>query len=282
MLMVSSHHPASARRPASVIIIHRTLICWPQSRAVPGSVVASLSPMRSASILGGNPCASMIASVQPCGEPASSRSALRLSALMAIVPGSRANAGMMALFDALNVVHGEEERTAVEMGGLGERGGGHRLAGDVDTVLSWHAAHFGSYNKTYGPLGTAQRTLLDRRLRGSARLFPSDLSPALRRGIFLAAAPPIDVGGPGRGRRTQTFRSASSGSPCYSLRLAGAAGDCGISHSSVMTSTREQPDRSPLTVARADAHAPSRSRKAAAAMGDARFDEATMGHLLFL
>jgi hypothetical protein len=35
----------------------------------------------------------------------------------------------------LNVVHGEEERTAVEMGGLGERGGGHRLAGDVDTVL---------------------------------------------------------------------------------------------------------------------------------------------------
>jgi hypothetical protein len=60
----------------------------------------------------------------------------------------------------------------------------------MSILFSWHAAHFGSYNKTYGPLGTAQRTLLDRRLRGSARLFPSDLSPALRRGIFLAAAPP--------------------------------------------------------------------------------------------
>jgi hypothetical protein len=76
------YHPMSARRPASVIINQTTAICRLPARMVPGCLVARPSRTRAASNSALKPWASMIASVQPCGPPASSRSARYWSLLM--------------------------------------------------------------------------------------------------------------------------------------------------------------------------------------------------------
>jgi hypothetical protein len=63
--------PASASRAMSVILSRVTVIGRLPAYMIPGAAVASPSRTRSASSSVVKPCANMIASVQPCGEPAS-------------------------------------------------------------------------------------------------------------------------------------------------------------------------------------------------------------------
>jgi hypothetical protein len=74
------YHPASARRPASVILSHVTFIDRPPAWMLPGDAVASPSRTKRANISSVKPCASIIASVAPSGAPASKRSARCCSA----------------------------------------------------------------------------------------------------------------------------------------------------------------------------------------------------------
>jgi hypothetical protein len=69
--------PTSTRRPVSVTRTRATSIDRPPAttRSVPA--VASPCRIRSASMLAANPCATIIASVQPSGDTASNSSALR-------------------------------------------------------------------------------------------------------------------------------------------------------------------------------------------------------------
>jgi hypothetical protein len=75
------HHPPSARRPESAIFSHVTFIGRPPGWMLPGVAVASLSRTKRANISSVKPCASIIASVAPSGDPASKRAVPRLPPL---------------------------------------------------------------------------------------------------------------------------------------------------------------------------------------------------------
>jgi len=90
----------SCRRPMSVVHSRITVMGRLPAYMIPGAAVASPSRIRSTSSSAVKPWASMIASVQPCGEPASSRSARFSSAprqtfrgLTAIVPAQLPRGG---------------------------------------------------------------------------------------------------------------------------------------------------------------------------------------------
>jgi hypothetical protein len=72
---LAAYVPASACRPMSVILSRVTVIGRLPAYMIPGAAVASPSRTRPTSSSAVKPCASMIASVQPCGDPASSLSA---------------------------------------------------------------------------------------------------------------------------------------------------------------------------------------------------------------
>jgi hypothetical protein len=95
--------PASACRPRSAIVSQVTLIGRPPACTVPGVVVASPSSTKRSKIPTVKPCASMIASVHPSGEPASIRSARFCSALRQPFPGLTTIARWIRFFRALAV-----------------------------------------------------------------------------------------------------------------------------------------------------------------------------------